>query len=65
MCYILLHFCKLWTNISKGRKINPQGIGYCSWKKVNYRDQNLDLDVGVEEKLCKGEISLVISRIFL
>lgn len=46
-------------------KINTQRIGHCSWKKVNYGSQNLDLDAGVEEKLCKGEISLMISRVFL
>lgn len=51
--------------MSKGRKKSTQGIGHCSWKKVNYGDWNLDLDVGVEEKLCKGEINLMIPGPFL
>ena len=69
MCYILLHFCKLcstlFTNMPNGTKINAQEIGRCSWKKVNYGNCNLDLDVGIWEKFCKAQISLVISRVFL
>lgn len=42
-----------------------QEIGLSSWKQVNYGDWNLDLDVGVEEKFCKGEISLVVCTAFL
>lgn len=69
MCYILLHYCKLcstpFTKMFKGSEINAQETEHCSWKKVNYGDQNLDFDVGIEEKFYKGEMSRDLQGIFM